>query len=464
MAGCATTGAPRSAAVSGWASSADGTRKLAPLSPIPLVAASPASGTVVTVDPARRQQAMVGFGAAMTDASAMLIQGLPAAQRQALLADLFGREGLGIAFVRVPIGASDFSAEHYSLDDMPTGQADPDLRHFTMAQPLRHQIPMLRAARAANPDLVLMASPWSAPGWMKDSGSLIKGRLKPESYDAFARYFDRYLDAMAAQGLPIRYLTVQNEPHFEPADYPGMRFDPEERARFLKQALGPLLTRRRQPVGVLDWDHNWDRPQDPLAVLADQDAARYVSGVAWHCYAGDPAVMEQVRAAHPEKDVFFTECSGGQWSPNWGEVLGWMTDNLIIAPSRAGSRGTLLWNLALDENHGPHKGGCGDCRGVVTIDSRTVAITRNVEYYVLGQVSRFVRPGARRVASDGGDGGDGDLRHVAFVNPDGRTVLLIHNAAAARDVTVRDGTRQFTASLPAGEVATFVWAGAPSLH
>lgn len=456
LASCATIpAAERTERVSVWATSRDQARLLQPQPALTLGPAAPSQdAAVITIDPARTGQSMVGFGAAMTDASAIVLRRLPAARRKAVMTDLFGAQGLNMAFLRVPIGASDFSAEHYSLADAPKGERDEGLTRFSLEIPRQHQIPALHEARAINPRLTLMASPWSAPAWMKTTDSLIKGQLRPDAYPAFARYFVRYLDAMQGEGLPVRYISVQNEPDFEPADYPGMRFNPPDRARFLKESLGPALAQRRRQVGVLDYDHNWDRPQDPLAVLADPEAARHVAGVAWHCYGGKPEAMEQVRAAHPDKDVFFTECSGGQWAPDWGDTLEWMTDSLVIAPTRYGSRGTLLWNLALDENSGPHRGGCGNCRGVLTIDSKSGAVTRNVEYYVLGQVSRFVPPGSRRIASDG----EGAVRHVAFRTPDHRLVLLAHNASkAAVSVSVRIGRRAFAASLPGGEVMTFAW-------
>jgi glucosylceramidase len=446
---------PAGTGVAVWTSSADGVRRLDPAPAIAWETSAQAPATaVVTVDPGERHQSIVGYGAAMTDASADVFQsGLSRAQRDRLFAELFGRDALGLSFLRVPIGASDFSATHYSLDDMPAGKTDAALAHFSMAGPMAAQIPALRAARAINPDLMLMASPWSAPGWMKDSGSLIKGRLRGEFYPAYARYFSRYLVAMARAGVPVRWVSVQNEPHFEPLDYPGLRFDPPDRARFIGRFLGPELAREARGVGILDWDHNWDQPESPLAVLADPQAARHVAGVAWHCYAGDVAAMERVRVAYPDKQVFLTECSGGEWTPGW-QGLGWMIDNLIIAPSRFGSRGTMLWNLALDTTHGPHKGGCGDCRGVVTIDRRTGAITRNLEYYVLGHVSRFVRRGARRIASSQA----GSITNAAFRNPDGSLILVAHNAGArAEPLVVREGRRAFRTVLPAGEVGTFLW-------
>jgi len=451
---------PSAPSVAVWASSIDQSRKLAQLPPIVLVDAGAPQMDEVVVDPAAAGQEIVGFGAAMTDASAQLIQTvLRPAERNALLAELFGRDGLGLSFVRVPIGASDFSSEHYSLNDMPKGQTDPALTHFSMAKAEVAQLPALRAAKALNPELTLMASPWSAPGWMKTTDSLIKGSLKPEHRGAFARYFVRYLDAMQAAGLPVRYVSMQNEPAFEPDNYPGMKVSAADRAAFFAQHLGPALAARSQKVGILDWDHNWDKPEEPLAVLADSAAAAHVEGVAWHCYGGDPAVMARVKAAHPAKELFFTECSGGEWAPDWGGTLEWMTDSLIIATVRAGGKGSILWNLALDQNNGPHLGGCGNCRAVVTIDSKTRTVTRNVEYYVLAQVSRFVRPGARAIISSGGPSA---LRHVAFRNRDGSVAVLAHNSARVQlPISVKIGTSRFSATMPPGEVMTFVWQPGP---
>jgi len=301
-----------------------------------------------------------------------------------------------------------------------------------------------------------MASPWSAPAWMKTSGSLIKGTLRPEAYGPFAEYFRRYVEAYAAEGVPIWAITVQNEPHFEPENYPGMRLDPPQRAEFLKSHLGPLFERAGIRTLVFDWDHNWDEPESPLAVLNDPAAKRYVDGVAWHCYKGEVPAQSRVHDAHPDVDAYFTECSGGEWSPKFADNLKWFTSTLVIGSTRHWARGVLLWNLALDQKHGPHAGGCGDCRGVVTIDSASGAVTRNVEYYALGHASRFVRPGARRIASTSGVSG---LESVAFRNPgDGSKVLLVLNGAAERRAFhVRAAERAFAYELPAGAVATFRW-------
>ncbi|MEL1263782.1 glycoside hydrolase family 30 protein [Pseudoxanthomonas putridarboris] len=413
----------------------------------------------IAIDDTQRYQQMVGFGASLTDSSAWLIQHkLDDTQRGALLEELFGREdgGLGLSFSRLTIGASDFSRHHYSLDDPPDGQPDPELKHFSIDENRGDVIPVARAMLAVNPQLKIMASPWSAPGWMKDTGSLIQGRLLPQYYDAFSRYLLEYVDAYAAEGIPIFALTVQNEPDYEPGDYPGMRLNAPERARLIGDHLGPMIARRGEGPLIFDWDHNWDKPEEPLGVLSDPVAGQYVAAVAWHCYGGDVAAQTPVHDAFPDKDAYMTECSGGDWEPVRSGGLTLQARNIIIGTSRHWSRGALFWNLALDENNGPYAGGCHTCRGVVTIDSRTGAVSRTDEYYALAHASRFVRQGAHRIASSETGG---DLDNVAFHNgDDGSLVLLVTNSAKRpRTFTVGQGGRRFAYTLPARSLATFVW-------
>lgn len=431
------------------------------LAPSAVTAPAAKADAVIRIDPRRQHQRMAGFGAAITEASAWLMRhGMSPSQRDALMKELFTREGDGLGFdlTRLTIGASDFSRRHYSLNDMPPGQTDPELKHFSLAPERDDVIPAAKQALALNPQLQVMASPWSAPGWMKTTDSLVQGQLKPEFYGAFAKYLVRYVDEMKAEGVPIFALTLQNEPHFEPGDYPGMRLTPRARAAIVGQHLGPLLKARGMNTQILEWDHNWDEPWSPLSMLSDATAKQYVSGVAWHCYAGDVSAQSQVARHHPELDVWFTECSGGEWKPQWAETLPWMMRHLVIGSVRHGARGVLMWNLALDPQHGPHRGGCKDCRGVVTIDPKDGSVTRNIEYYAFGHASRFVRQGARRIASESGDPRQTGLDHVAFTNPDGGTVLIVSNSAPeARRFTVQAPGRRFGYALPASGVVTLVW-------
>lgn len=417
---------------------------------------------VIDVDPTQRYQRMLGFGASFTDASSYVInQRMSPTQRAALLQELFGRgpEGIGFAWTRLTIGASDFSRRHYTYNDVPPGQADPQLLRFSI-EPMREDVlPVLKQALAVNPELQVMASPWSAPAWMKENDSLIKGRLRADRYEVFSHYLVRYVQAMKAEGVPIFALTVQNEPHFEPPDYPGMRVDPPARAQLIGQHLGPLLAREGLKTQILDWDHNWDEPQSPLAVLDDPAAREHVSGVAWHCYVSETLLPNQskVRDAHPTKDVWLTECSGGNWATDWNERLPWTVRNLVIGSTRHWARGVQMWNLALDERHGPHLGGCRDCRGIVTINSQSGEVTRNIEYYAFAHASKFVRPGAERIASSGGT--TGQLDHVAFRNADdGSLVLVVCNSTAREQrFSLRVQGRSASLALAPNSVATYIW-------
>jgi glucosylceramidase len=445
--------APVAAAPKAWRTDAEGTLRL---QPVPVAQSRAPSASVITVDASRRYQTMVGFGASITDASAILIQRLPPARRAALMRELFGRgDGqLGLGFARLTIGASDFSPEHYSLDDMPPGQRDPTLSNFSIAPNRTTVLPTVKQALAVNPSLVVMASPWSPPGWMKTGGSLIGGTLRAESYDVYARYFVSYLRDYAAEGVRIRYVTIQNEPDFSPDSYPGMKWPAVERARFIGHDLGPALERANLGTRILEWDHNWDQPQQPETVLADRVAAPYVEGVAWHCYGGDVTAQTRVRDAHPDKDTFFTECSGGGWRPGWKVGFGDTVKKLMIGSTSNWARGVLLWNLALDPAAGPHKGGCGNCRGVVTIDPVTGMVKRELEYYALGHLSRFVRPGATRVAVTSTT----DLPAVAFRNPDGGMVLLVYNdRQRPASIALVDGRSHYSFVLPASSAITVTW-------
>lgn len=442
-----------------WITTSDGTQALAP-APDATFSLSQPRGQTITVEPARRFQDIIGFGAAITDSSAWLIQHrLDAGQRAALLQELFGRgPGIGLSFTRLTIGASDFSRSHYSLDDMPAGRRDPQLDRFSIAPNLADVVPVTRAALAVNPQLKVMASPWSAPAWMKTSGSLVKGTLREDAYAAFARYLVHYVDAYQAEGIPIFALTLQNEPSFEPEDYPGMRLQASQRAQLIAGHLGPLLERRGHSPLILEWDHNWDKPEEPMQVLSDPAAARYVAGVAWHCYGGDVAAQTQVRDAFPDKDVYMTECSGGDWEPVRSGGLTLQARQLVIGATRNWARGVVLWNLALDENGGPHAGGCDTCRGVVTIRSHDGGIVRNPEYYALAHASRFVRPGARRIASSPGQDG---IDNVAFRNADDGSIVLVmtNSAEVPRAFSVAVDGRAFGYELPQRSLATFVWSG-----
>ncbi|GAB2701337.1 glycoside hydrolase family 30 beta sandwich domain-containing protein [Paenibacillus thermoaerophilus] len=446
--------------VSVWMTTADQSKLLHREADIGWNRDGQASDMTIDVDDGTEYQRMDGFGAAMTESSAWLIANkLSEGKRNELMNRLFSYDnGIGISYLRLPMGATDFSLSHYTYDDMPEGQTDPELRSFSIEHDKAYIIPALRQARAINPDLGIMASPWSAPAWMKTSGSLIKGSLKEEAYPVYAEYFVKFVQAYASEGIPIDAVTLQNEPHYEPDGYPGMRMEAREQAAFVKSHLGPAFDKAKLNTKIVVWDHNWDEPYYPIEVLSDPEANKYIAGSAFHGYAGEVANQQKVHDAFPDKDIYFTESSGGQWAPNFADNLKWDMRNLIIGAPRYWAKTVLKWNLALDESHGPANGGCSDCRGLVTIDGASGNVFFNSEYYAFGHASKFVKPGAYRIESS--SYGDGGIENVAFRNPDGSNVLIAFNSASeSRPLNVRWHGRSFAYSLPAGAAATFVWQG-----
>ena len=440
-----------------WVSTADRKLKLLQQPDIPMSVRGTSTADVV-IDVQKTYQTMEGFGAAMTDSSAWLLQNkLNALQRAELLHELYGPPpNLDLNMMRLPIGASDFSLELYTMDDMPFGQVDPQLEHFNVAPNKTAIIPTVREVLSIDPDLHIIASSWTAPAWMKDSGNLLGGTLLEQYESAYADYLVKYLDVFRSYGIPIFALTLQNEPNFEPITYPGMRLSADQRARIVAQYLGPKLAKRKSSTRILEWDHNWNHPEQPLSVLSNPDAARYIDGVAWHCYEGNPHAQGTVHKQFPDKSVYITECSGGDWASAANGELIWFSRDLLIAGIRQWARAVVYWNLALDEDHGPHFGGCALCKGIVTIDSSTGAISRNDEYYAIAHFSRFVLPGAVRVNSTATEKG---IDNVAFQNmSDGSVVLVMVNSETeVRRVSVAEGKTRFEYAMPPRSVATFVW-------
>ncbi|TCO46225.1 glucosylceramidase [Kribbella antiqua] len=439
--------------------------------------------TTITVEPRTSYQTMDGFGASITDSSANVLYRLSAADREKTLRSLFDpRAGIGVSFLRQPVGSSDFTAEaeHYTYDDVPAGRTDFALKHFSIAHDEQQILPLLRRAKQLNPSLKVMATPWSPPAWMKTGDSLVGGRLEddPAVYDAYARYLVKFVQAYTAADVPIDFLTIQNEPqNRNPSAYPGTDMPVRQEAAVIS-ALGPLLLKASPRTKILGYDHNWTtHPGDIASTPPGEDpetdypykllrtsAARWIAGTAYHCYSGDPSAQTALHKAFPSKGIWFSECSGSH-GPNdtppqiFRGTLTWHARNLMLGTTRNWAKSVVNWNIALDSTGGPHLGGCDTCTGLVTLQTDGTVST-DAEYYTIGHLSKFVKPGAVRIGSTsyGTTGWNGQLMSAAFRNPDGSTALVVHNENDdPRSFAVAVGDQYFDYELPGGAIATFTW-------
>lgn len=417
---------------------------------------SPVDGVRIDVDSNQRFQTIDGFGAAMTDSSAWLLEEqLSAGQRREVMRKLFDPAGgIGISFLRVPLGASDLSRNFYTYDDIPAGIGDPDLSRFSIKHDEEYILPALRQALKLNPSISVMVTPWSPPGWMKTNNSTVGGQLRQDAATSFAAYLVHSVKAFEANGVPVRYLSLQNEPLYETKDYPGTLMPAGQEAQLIGSFVGPALEKAGLNTQILAYDHNWDHPEYATAVLSDQSAERYLAGSAFHCYAGNPSAQERVHESFPDKGLWMTECSGGTWQK--GNLLA-VTEDLLIESVRHWAKAVVLWGLALDEKNGPHSGGCATCRGFVTVDRSAAPhkITYTPDYYAIGQASRYVHPGAVRIGSTEVTS---SIETAAFLNSDSSIALLVLNSAdKAAKISVSWQGKNFSTSLDAGSVATYIW-------
>ena len=418
--------------------------------------AGTASDTI-TVDAKKSYQSVDGFGFAMTGGSAQLLHKMSAARRHEVLQRLFGRgpNDLGVSYLRVSIGASDMNDHVYTYDDMPAGQTDPSLAHFTLAEDEADVIPMMKEVLSISPKLQILASPWTPPSWMKTNDSAKGGTLQPEFYSAYAAYLVRYLQAMQAHGVPITALTMQNEP-LNPKNTPSLMMEAPDEAAFLSNALGPALHAANLKTKVVLFDHNCNHPDYPLTILQDPKANEFADGSGFHLYEGEISAMSQVHDAFPSKNLYFTEQMVIEEKHDGKpQTVAMPVSRIVVGAMRNWSRTVLLWNLAADPNFGPHtnEGGCPICQGAITIDGDKE--TGNIALYTIAHVSKFVPTGSVRIDSSAGYK---ELNNVAWRTPFGKYVLLVTNTGdAKREFNVSAGKVSFAASLEAGSVATFVW-------
>lgn len=440
--------------VTPWITTGDKAKLLQQQTTVSFAANTGTANVTVTLNPTTTYQTIDGFGFCLTEGSAEVISGLSTTQQTTLLNELFNKTtGIGVSVLRISIGASDLSSSDYSYDEV---SGDIGLAGFSLSGPdLTYLIPMLKKILAINPDIKILATPWSAPRWMKTNKAWIGGSLVSTYYDTYAKYFVKYLNAMKGQGINIWALTVQNEPENGTAE-PSMLMTSTEQKTFINSNLGPELANSGfGAVKIIAYDHNCNNTTYPIDVCNN---STYVDGAAFHLYSGDISALTMVKNA-TGKNVYFTEqytASTGSFSGDFG----WHMQNVIFGSVQNWAKATLEWNLANNPSIGPHtSGGCSSCLGAVTINS-TTSYTYNLSYYLIGQISKFVKPGAIRIGTTVLGTG---IMIVGFQNPDGSMALMVYNAkTTSQTVKTIVDSQAFTYTMPASTVGTFVWTPTPN--
>jgi len=427
-----------------------GSARFAAQPAIPWRSAAGLSSDTVVLDPTKTYQEVLGVGAALTEAACYMFNQLTPEAREQILHEIYHPSEMGFGVCRTCIGASDYSTVAYSYDD---GDPDPELLRFSIDHERGYVLPTLRLARKMNPELFIFGAPWSPPGWMKANGSMLGGSMRKHSLAVYARYFVKYLQAYAAEGVVLDAVTSQNEVDTDQdGRMPACFWAQETEIEFVGKHLGPALEKSQLATKIWILDHNWDLWGRAMCELEDPDVMKYVDGIAWHVYGGKETAMSRLHDAYPNKNTYVTECSPDYTDPAY--MTSWATwSEQFAAMFRNWTRCITSWNMALNEkgwpNIGPFTAG-----GVLSIDSRTHEIVRTGQYWALAHFARAARRGAKRFDSQGQVD---KVSHVAFVQPDGSQALVLTNTGAEKKIRLRLADMAADVTLPQASVLTLSW-------
>lgn len=428
---------------------------------------------IITLDPSVKYQEMDGFGAAITGSSCYNLLKMTPENRTALLKETFDpKDGYGYSYIRISLGCSDFSMEDYTYCD------SVGIENFEMHElDKRDLFPILKEILAINPNIKIMASPWTCPKWMKVNNlkdlkpfdSWTSGQLNPKYYQDYATYFVKYIQAMNEAGFNIEAVTIQNEP-LNRGNSASLYMTWQEQRDFIKTALGPAFEKAGIKTKIVVYDHNYDydmnkaenadQGQYPLKIYEDADAAKYIDGAAYHAYGGDKAEMLKIHEARPDKNLYFTEMSIGMWGDGYsfGGDLMWNMREVCIGTINNFNKAVIMWNYMLDDKHAPFRpGGCDICLGAIDIDSKDYAtMTKNSHYYTMAHLAKVIKPGSKRIKAEGKtiEG----LYYTAVENPDGSYGVVFQNDTDNPiDITIKAGEKGFIHSTPAKSVVSYIW-------
>ncbi|KAL9096350.1 MAG: hypothetical protein Q9165_001347 [Trypethelium subeluteriae] len=403
----------------------------------------------LTVDDtnAGKKQAVTGFGAAITDSTVSVFNSLPGSQQSLLLQDLFTSNGVNFNLMRHTLASSDLSANAYTYDDA-NGQVDTGFNYFNLGGSGNAMTAFIAQAKAVQPEFTLLGTPWAPPGWMQLDGVLtgttVNNNLNHDYVNSYAEYFVRYLQAFESGGAHVDAITIQNEPLNSQSGYPTMYIYADESAGLIQDNVGPAL-------------RNADVPSYPQTVI--NGASSYVNTVAWHCYATNNnwSVLTDFRNSNPSVTQYMTEC----WtSPEtaWNQAA-----DFTMGPLQNWASGAMAWVLGTDTNYGPHlsSGGCSDCRGLFTVDTSAGTYELQVDYYMLGQFSKFIPRNAIVLEGTGSyDYGNGQkVEAVGTLNPDGTRTIVVENLFDEEiwlSVTMGSGEGTWNGQITGNGVTTWV--------
>ena len=408
------------------------------------------NSTTISLNEGITYQVMDGFGYTFTEGSAEVISGLNQTQQDALLNELFSSTtGIGVSVLRISIGASDMSSSDYSYNET---AADVNMTNFSLSGPdLTYLVPMLEKILLINPTIKILATPWSAPRWMKSNNSWVGGSLNANEYAAYDNYFLKYLDAMKALGINIWAICPQNEPE-NPNNEPSMTMNSTEETNFINANLGPTIRNAGYNTLIIGYDHNCDDTVYPTAVANN---STYVDGTAFHLYAGSISAMSTVYN-NTGKNVYFTEQYTGANGSFAGDFA-WHTQNVTLGSINNWSKIALEWNLATNSNYGPHtNGGCSTCLGAITV-ANSATYYKNVSFYIIAQMAKVVLPGSVRISTVSSDN---NLINSAFKSNDGTKALVVfNNTGSMATFDVKWNGKAFPCTLASGGVGSYTWNG-----
>jgi glucosylceramidase len=395
------------------------------------------SPALLFVEPEKLKHTIWGFGGAITESCLNNLAQAPMTTQKQFRDLLFDREqGAGLSMIRIPVGGHDFSNGDYSLNDLGPGETDPLLMRMNYDS-LYPIVEWLKPVQAQVPELKLMITPWTPPAWMKDNDHLRGGQLNKIYFPTFANYLLNAIQFFEREGISIHYLSALNEPLIEEAKstwhYPQAYMNLDHQWEFANEHLLPRLRSKSLRTGktteLLLHDHNWGNAAgtaEKFQSLFEKEQTG-IAGLATHCYSGNLQTQTDFHERWPDLATMNSECTANIYSTADEFDFQWWLENQTVDSTQLGSRGALAWNLCLDENGGPHNDGCDNCRGVITINSKTHQLKLNPEYYALAQVARVIRPGAKVVQHH--ISGATTVRALTAMNEDHSLVVVLRNPA-----------------------------------